>query len=131
MNADYVAPQTELEQTIASIWQKLLKVEQVGIHDNFFELGGNSLLATQVISHLRKTFQVELSIRRFFENPTVADQALAVQQSQGKEENNSINKIERIDRGDANQLLENLDLISEQEVDAFLSEMLAEGEFER
>jgi len=36
----YVAPQSELELTLANIWQEVLNVERVGLDDNFFELGG-------------------------------------------------------------------------------------------
>jgi len=67
----YVAPRNDLEQTIATMWQKVLGIEQVGVHDNFFELGGHSLLATQIISRLRDLFKVELPLRNLFENPTV------------------------------------------------------------
>jgi acyl transferase domain-containing protein/acyl carrier protein len=70
---DYVAPRTEIEQTISHIWQELLGVEQIGIYDNFFELGGHSLLATQVISRIRKKFQVEFPVNILFKAPTVAD----------------------------------------------------------
>jgi len=73
--AAYVEPQTELERTIAEVWQDLLKVEQVGLADNFFELGGHSLLATQVVSQLRQRLQVELPLRSLFESPTVAELA--------------------------------------------------------
>ncbi len=45
-------------------------MDQVGIHDNFLELGGNSLLATQAISRLRETFQVELPLRLLFTSKT-------------------------------------------------------------
>lgn len=68
----FVAPRTPVEKRFAEIWEKVLGVEQVGIHDNFFELGGHSLLATQVISRLREAFQVELPLRHLFEAPTVA-----------------------------------------------------------
>jgi acyl carrier protein len=67
----YVAPGNPTEQTVADIWQQMLRVEKVGIHDNFIELGGHSLLATQVITRLRKAFPVELSVANLFGNPTV------------------------------------------------------------
>ena len=36
LEAVYLAPQTEIEKTIADIWQEVLGIEEVGIHDNFF-----------------------------------------------------------------------------------------------
>jgi amino acid adenylation domain-containing protein len=68
----FVAPHTPTEEVLAAIWAEVLGVERVGIHDNFFELGGHSLLATQVISRLREEFQVDMSLRSLFEEPTVA-----------------------------------------------------------
>jgi amino acid adenylation domain-containing protein len=67
----YVAPRTSIEQTLATIWQDVLGLEQVGVHDNFFELGGHSLLATQVVSRVREQVQVELKLTTFFEVPTI------------------------------------------------------------
>ncbi|MHC5720227.1 MAG: AMP-binding enzyme, partial [Nostoc sp.] len=52
LEENIVAPETELEQTIAIIWQEVLHVEKVGIHHNFFDLGGHSLLMVQVHSKL-------------------------------------------------------------------------------
>ncbi|HXQ73493.1 MAG TPA: SDR family NAD(P)-dependent oxidoreductase, partial [Pyrinomonadaceae bacterium] len=74
----YIAPGNELEQDLADTWQELLGIEQVGIEDNFFELGGHSLLATMLMSRLRKEFGVELSLRSFFESPTVSGLALII-----------------------------------------------------
>jgi len=71
----YVAPRTPAQEVLAGIWAEVLKLEQVGIHDDFFDLGGHSLLATQVISRVRDTFQLRLSLRNFFDGPTVADLA--------------------------------------------------------
>ncbi|MFZ4730020.1 MAG: phosphopantetheine-binding protein, partial [Pseudanabaena sp.] len=64
-------PRNSMEQQIADIWAQVLNLERVGIYDNFFELGGHSLLATQIISRLRKVFAVELTLRIFFEAPTI------------------------------------------------------------
>jgi amino acid adenylation domain-containing protein len=68
----FVAPRTPEEELLAGIWAELLGAPRVGVHNNFFELGGHSLLATQVISRLRDSFGVELSLRELFESPTIA-----------------------------------------------------------
>ncbi len=75
----YVPPRSDLERTIAEMWQKVLGIERVGVYDNFFELGGHSLLATQLISQLRDTFHVELPLRDLFEKPTVAGLAESIE----------------------------------------------------
>jgi amino acid adenylation domain-containing protein len=78
LEAVYVAPSTEVEQGIATVWREVLGIDHVGIHDNFFHLGGHSLKALQVIARLRRAFQVEVSVRVFFEAPTVASLAEAI-----------------------------------------------------
>lgn len=70
---EFVAPVQTTEIKLAQIWQEVLKINNIGIHDNFFDLGGNSLLATQVISRLRQTFEVEISFKSFFQTPTIAE----------------------------------------------------------
>ena len=74
----YVAPSSELEQTIANIWIDILKVEQVGVNDNFFELGGHSLLATQIASRLQQVLQRNIPLRAMFESSTVAQLAIQI-----------------------------------------------------
>ncbi|QRN95171.1 non-ribosomal peptide synthase/polyketide synthase [Archangium violaceum] len=70
--SDYVAPSSELEQRLASIWTEVLGVERVGLHDDFFDLGGHSLVVTQAVSRIRDAFGVELPMREFFAHPTLA-----------------------------------------------------------
>ena len=70
-----VMPRTPVEEAIAAIWSEVLQLEAVSVHDNFFELGGHSLSATRVVSRLRRTFNVEISLRSIFESPTVAELA--------------------------------------------------------
>jgi amino acid adenylation domain-containing protein len=78
----FVPPRTPPERAVAAIWAEVIGLKQVGIHDNFFELGGHSLMATQIISRLRDTLQVDLSLRHFFEEPTVAATAESIFQAQ-------------------------------------------------
>ena len=65
------APQSRLEQTIASIWQEVLGLPQVGMSDNFFDLGGHSLLVVQVQRRLREACGHEVSITDMFRLPTI------------------------------------------------------------
>jgi amino acid adenylation domain-containing protein len=75
---EYHPPRNALEQVIASIWSEVLNLDKISVYDNFFELGGHSLLATQVVSRLRAIFPMELPLRQFFEEPSVAALARAL-----------------------------------------------------
>jgi amino acid adenylation domain-containing protein len=79
--AAYTAPRTSVELQLALIWQEVLNVERVGIDDNFFELGGHSLLATRLMARTREAFGVELSLRRLFEEPTIARLGVALEEN--------------------------------------------------
>jgi len=67
----YVAPESDLEQTIAAIWEQAFKVERVSIHSNFFDLGGNSLLLARVHSKLRAALQRDIKIVDLFKHSTI------------------------------------------------------------
>lgn len=90
LEAIYAPPQTEMGQTIATIWQEMLNVEKVGINDNFFELGGHSLLLVQIHSKLKKVFHRDLSITDLFEHPTIS--SLVKYLSQEQREQSSFDK---------------------------------------
>lgn len=75
---DYEPPRTETETRIATLTASLLGRERVGRGDDFFALGGHSLLAAQLVARVREQWSVELALARFFERPTVAALAQAV-----------------------------------------------------
>ena len=121
----YAPPQNEDERILADIWAQVLGVEQVGVHDDFFELGGHSLLATQVTARAREAFQVELPMTWLFEAPTVADLALIIEQCRQNESENGSGRIQRADRGNAEELLTKLDQLTEGNVDLLLNSLIA------
>nr|WP_243667212.1 phosphopantetheine-binding protein [Pseudomonas brassicae] len=79
LGQDYLAPRSELEQSLVAIWADVLKLERVGVRDNFFELGGHSLLATQIASRVQKVLQLNVPLRAMFECSTVEELAIYVE----------------------------------------------------
>jgi thioesterase domain-containing protein len=77
------APRTPVEEAVAAGWTEVLRLDQVGLEDNFFDLGGHSLLAGRVLSRLRSSLGVELTLTDFFRSPTVAGLARRVEEMQG------------------------------------------------
>ena len=71
----YIAPQTELQQSLAALWAEFLKVDPVGLDDNFFELGGHSLLAMQIGFQIRERFNVEFPLEAFLMAPVLKAQS--------------------------------------------------------
>jgi len=66
----FVAPQTALEQQLATVWQDVLKLERVGVDDNFFELGGDSIISIQVVSRARQ-LGLHLTPKALFQHQTL------------------------------------------------------------
>ncbi|MBD0258711.1 MAG: hypothetical protein ICV83_23590, partial [Cytophagales bacterium] len=67
----YLPPRTPTERQLAAIWQEVLRKDKIGMLDNFFELGGHSLKAVQLVSRIKKVFDVNLKLVVVFLNPTV------------------------------------------------------------
>ncbi|WP_212749176.1 non-ribosomal peptide synthetase [Chitinivorax sp. B] len=74
----FMAPEGEVETTLAAIWQPLLGVDRVSRHDDFFALGGHSLLALRLVIAIRQTFSMEFDLNKIFENSSLHQQASAI-----------------------------------------------------
>ena len=82
LSTDYVAPSDDIERAIVDIWQRMLGLSPVGTADDFFELGGHSLLALRITTRLRDDYGLDLSLRDFFEAPSVGKLAELVRRNQ-------------------------------------------------
>jgi len=69
--AAFVAPEGGLEETIATIWQRVLGLDRVGLYDNFFDLGGHSLLLAEVHERLGEALGREVAMVELFQHTTV------------------------------------------------------------
>jgi thioesterase domain-containing protein/acyl carrier protein len=69
---EFVVPRDPLEQTLANIWSRVLKVARVGLHDNFFDLGGHSLGAVSMLLDVKKLTGKTLPLATLFQAPTVS-----------------------------------------------------------
>ncbi len=93
---EFVAPRTPTEQALAALWEESLSLDRVGLHDDFFALGGHSLRALQVMARIRQRFQVDVPLRSFFSQPTLAGLADLLSQAQGGEQtSHSIASVSR------------------------------------
>ncbi|WP_010494699.1 non-ribosomal peptide synthetase [Paenibacillus elgii] len=69
---NYVAPRTEVEQALASVWQAVLGIGKVGVNDRFFALGGDSIKAIQVSAKLHQA-GYKMEMRHLFAHPSIAE----------------------------------------------------------
>jgi amino acid adenylation domain-containing protein len=67
----FLAPRDSVEQVLAQLWAKVLKVPRVGLNDNFFELGGHSLLAVRIIVEIENIYGRRLPLATLLQAPTV------------------------------------------------------------
>ncbi|CUA98539.1 amino acid adenylation domain [Thiomonas bhubaneswarensis] len=78
-----VAARNDVEQTVMTVMEKVLKLPALSVHDDFFALGGHSLLAAQLIAQLNNAFQLHLPFRLVFEAPTAERMAHEIAQRLG------------------------------------------------
>ncbi|HEY7419128.1 MAG TPA: non-ribosomal peptide synthetase [Ktedonobacteraceae bacterium] len=92
-------PATPLEGQVAALVSGLLNIPEIGVEDNFFMLGGHSMLGIQLVTLISKTFGVELTLRTFFEAPTVRQLSAEIEQG-------LIAKLEMMSEEEVQRMLE-------------------------
>jgi amino acid adenylation domain-containing protein len=80
----FVSAKDLTEQMLSEMWSELLQIKRIGVTDNFFEMGGHSLLATRLLSRVRSAFEAQITMREFFERPTIENLGELVKQRTGR-----------------------------------------------
>ena len=71
----YRPPADDYQRSLASIWQDILKIEQIGLDDDFYDLGGTSLQAFSIFARIAKELGGDLPPTVMVKAPTIARQA--------------------------------------------------------
>ena len=126
-------PRREVERKLAGIWAEVLKTTEVGVDQNFFALGGDSLSVLQVMTRIRRIFDVELGVRTLFESPTIAGLAQEVEKAQALGLKATIQIPKRQPRPAVNPasleaLLAHLDALSTENVQSLLKTLLEDNQ---
>jgi amino acid adenylation domain-containing protein len=76
-NSEYIAPKTETEKQLVSIWAKLLRLEShtISVYQHFFEVGGHSLILSKLATSIRTSWELSVDIKDLFEHTNIAQQA--------------------------------------------------------
>lgn len=74
---EYLAPANPVEQKLVELWRKTLRFRdgKISVNTNFFALGGHSLNTITLINEVDKAFGVKISLKDFFNRPTIAGMA--------------------------------------------------------
>jgi amino acid adenylation domain-containing protein len=98
VDEDFVAPRNALEEVVAGVWSELLGVDRVGVYEDLFELGAHSISLTRAAARLRERFNVEVPLQCFFDSPTVAGVAAALETSLAQAQQFGVKPIKRVSR---------------------------------
>ncbi|MCP5045597.1 MAG: amino acid adenylation domain-containing protein, partial [bacterium] len=79
---DYTAPSGETQEKLVELWAEVLGRnprhsdqlrESLGIDDNFFTMGGHSIKGVKMMTRIRETFNVKISLKEIFQFPTIRE----------------------------------------------------------
>lgn len=108
-------PASAVQRTLADIWRKLLRLENLALEDDFFELGGHSLMAMRLVAHVREELAVALPVRVVFEQSTLGELSTWIESER--------DALERAAGGLPHRLREKLAGLSADEAAALMREL--------
>ncbi|HBT89718.1 non-ribosomal peptide synthetase [Desulfobacter sp.] len=94
----FAPPETETEISLAGIWRDVLQVDLVNVNESFFQSGGDSLLATRIVTGIRETFGLGISLRELFDSPSIRElsQYIAAMRQEGSTDEGDMAALPRI-----------------------------------
>ncbi|MEO6176618.1 MAG: non-ribosomal peptide synthetase, partial [Flavobacterium circumlabens] len=78
IRGEYAAPRNQTEEKLATLWQDILGIDQVGITDNFFELGGTSFQLIKLQKRIELLWPNTMVISDLFEFNSIKDIAVFI-----------------------------------------------------
>lgn len=94
LETPYKEPSLGTEQTVAEIWQAVLRIEKIGADDDFLALGGDSIRAAKIASKVGSAFGIEVDLRDVFNTHTVAEVAALIDYQMNNEEDDDMVEIQ-------------------------------------
>ncbi len=82
-NASHDPPRSELEITLAQIWEEVLGKTGISRTADFEEIGGDSLTAVRLFARIEEKLRRSLPLTAIMEAPTIAKLAILLQKDQG------------------------------------------------
>ncbi|ASW54275.1 phosphopantetheine-binding protein [Plantactinospora sp. KBS50] len=73
VDTEYVAPEGELEQTVAGVAAEVLGVSRVGRSDSFYDFGTTSLQAVRICARINRLTGIQALPVWLFDNDVLAD----------------------------------------------------------
>ncbi|KXY48260.1 MULTISPECIES: phosphopantetheine-binding protein [Bacillus] len=84
-----------IEDIVKDMWLEAFKKNEISTQEDFFDLGGHSLMAAQLVTKMRETFKVNISLLTFFDNSSIESLAERIYQLRAEIENVDSNEIKK------------------------------------
>jgi amino acid adenylation domain-containing protein len=95
----YRAPSSELEWTLAAIWEEALGIPKIGVDEDFYELGGTSLQAFLIFARIATNLGRDLPPTSMMNAPTIARQAAMLCEARAPNEGRTLVPFRTSGRG--------------------------------